>query len=109
MGVQLSVLEKMLASGQESDLLFYSLGNEYLNLNMLDNAEKYLRQSLEMNPKYSAAWKLLGKVLTAEGKNLDAIETFTQGIQVAEERGDIQAAKEMKVFRKRLMSTTESN
>ncbi len=32
----------------------------------------------------------------------DAISAFEKGIEVAEGRGDIQAAKEMKVFLKRL-------
>jgi len=32
-----------------------------------------------------------------------AIEIYTKGIQVADNKGDIQASKEMKVFLKRLL------
>jgi len=54
-----------------------------------------------MIPKYSAAWKLLGKALAESGDQAAAIEAFDQGIAVAEEKGDKQAAKEMQVFRRR--------
>lgn len=95
-------LEAMLARGQDSALLRYSLGGEYLKLNQPDKAAEHLRQAVAKDPKYSAAWKLLGKALADAGHNDEAIKAYEDGIKVAEENGDKQAAKEMTVFLKRL-------
>ena len=62
----------------------------------------HLRKALAHDPKYSAAWKRLGKALTDTGRTDEAIAAYEQGIRAAEEKGDVQAAKEMRVFLKRL-------
>ncbi len=95
-------LEAMLARGQDSALLRYSLGGEYLKLNQPDKAAEHLRQAVTKDPKYSAAWKLLGKALAEAGKKDEAMKAYEDGIKVAEEKGDKQTAKEMAVFLKRL-------
>ena len=95
-------LEAMLTRGQDSALLRYSLGGEYLKLNQPDKAAEHLRQAVVKDPKYSAAWKLLGKALADSGHNNEAMKAYEDGIKVAEEKGDKQAAKEMAVFLKRL-------
>jgi len=95
-------LEAMLARGQDSALLRYSLGGEYLKLNQPDKAAEHLRQAVAKDPKYSAAWKLLGKALADSGQKEYAIKAYEDGIKVAEEKGDKQAVKEMVVFLKRL-------
>ncbi len=95
-------LEAMLARGQDTVLLRYSLGGEYLKLDQFDKAAAHLRKAVEKDPKYSAAWKLLGKALADAGHNDEAIKAYENGIKVAEEKGDKQAAKEMMVFLKRL-------
>ena len=99
-------LEAMLARGQDSALLRYSLGGEYLKLNQFDKAAEHLRQAVEKDPKYSAAWKLLGRALADAGQNDEAIKAYEDGIKIAEEKGDKQAAKEMKVFLKRLLKAS---
>ena len=43
-----------------------------------------------------------GKALTEAGDATQAMQTYRQGIEVAEKKGDKQAAKEMAVFLKRL-------
>lgn len=92
----------MLASGRDNALLRFSLGNEYLKQGDAPSAAEHLRRAVEFDPKYSAAWKLLGKALTeAEAWN-DALAAYRQGMTVAEARGDKQAAKEMSVFAKRI-------
>jgi Tfp pilus assembly protein PilF len=94
--------EKMLAAGRDNALLRFSLGNEYLKQGDPINAAKHLRRAVEHDPKYSAAWKLLGKALAdAEALN-EALTVYLQGIAVAEARGDKQVAKEMGVFAKRI-------
>ena len=93
--------EKMLAAGQDSALLRYSLGTAYQKDGDLDQALQHLASAVQQDPAYSAAWKAYGKVLVEAGKPDDAIRAFEQGIAVAGEKGDIQAAKEMQVFLKR--------
>lgn len=95
-------LEAMLGRGQDSALLRYSLGGEYLKINQAAKAAEHLRQAVAKDPKYSAAWKLLGQALTDSGRKDEAIKAYEDGIKVAEEKGDKQAAKEMMVFLKRL-------
>jgi tetratricopeptide (TPR) repeat protein len=94
-------LEKMLASGQETALLRYSLGAECLKGDDVAGAAAHLARAVELDPGYSAAWKLYGKALAALDRHEEAIAVYERGVAVAEERGDAQAAKEMRVFLKR--------
>ncbi|GIX27959.1 MAG: TPR repeat-containing protein [Burkholderiales bacterium] len=98
----LANLEKLLASGKESALLRFSLGNEYLKQGDAATAIAHLRRALELDRNYSAAWKLLGKALAEAGRPEEALDAYRQGIQVAEKKGDKQAAKEMTVFARRI-------
>jgi predicted Zn-dependent protease len=95
-------LEAMLARGQDNALLRYSLGNEYLKLGQFDKAVEHLQKAVAHDPKYSAAWKFLGHALVEANRGGEAIAAYEEGIRVAEARGDLQAAKEMTVFLKRL-------
>ncbi|NIP73527.1 MAG: tetratricopeptide repeat protein [Gammaproteobacteria bacterium] len=96
-------IEKMLAAGQDNAMLRYSLGNEYLKAGDARRAAEHLRRALEQDPNYSAAWKSYGKALAEAARTDEAIRAYEKGIEVAERRGDKQAAKEMGVFRKRLL------
>ncbi len=95
-------LEAMIARGQDNALLRYGLGGEYLKLQNFDKAVEHLRKAVEKDPKYSAAWKLLGQALASANRKDEAIKVYEDGIKAAEEKGDKQAAKEMMVFLKRL-------
>lgn len=101
-------LEALLAKGPDTPLLRYSLGNEYLKQGEQDQAIAHLAAATRLDPRYSAAWKLHGKALQAAGRQAEAIAILAQGIQVAEERGDIQAAKEMRVFHRRALKELET-
>ncbi len=95
-------LEQLLAGGMDNALLRYGLGNEYLKAGQFDRAIEHFRKTVEHEPNYSAAWKQLGKALTSAGHSADAINAYEQGIRAAEQKGDLQVAKEMTVFLKRL-------
>jgi Tfp pilus assembly protein PilF len=101
-------LEKLLSQGKDSALLRFSLGAEYLKLKQTWVAVYQLRRALEMDPNYSAAWKLLGKALTDAGVLRDALDAYRRGVAIAEQRGDKQAAKEMAVFAQRLEKQLQS-
>lgn len=95
-------LELMLERGQDSPLLRYSLGLECLKSGELVAAIDHLRQALDQNPRYSAAWKALGEAHAKAGSPDRAADVYERGIAAAREAGDIQAVKEMEVFLKRL-------
>jgi predicted Zn-dependent protease len=94
--------ESMLAAGRDNALLRYSLGNEYLKQGDAAKAAEHLRHAVTHDPKYSAAWKLLGRALADVEAWDEALLAYRQGIAVAEARGDKQAAKEMGVFARRI-------
>ncbi len=95
-------LLKLLESGQDNALLRFGIGNAYLNGNDPERARAHLARAVDLDPEYSAAWKLYGKALQQCGEMELAAEVLTRGIQVASDRGDIQASKEMQVFLRRL-------
>lgn len=101
----ISRLEGLLDGPRDGALLRYSLGNEWLKAGDAQRAAAYLRAATERQPDYSAAWKLLGKALTAAGDAAGALAAFENGVATARARGDIQAAKEMAVFARRLRQT----
>ncbi len=98
----LTNLEKLLTAGKDTALLRFSLGNEYLKAGDAQTAATHLRRAVELDPGYSAAWKLLGKALAESGEPVQALTAYRQGIEVAQARGDQQAAREMRVFARRL-------
>lgn len=102
MSTAIENLEKMLAAGKDNALLRFGLGNAYLGAGEPSKAVPHLQKAVEHDPHYSAAWKLLGRALNESGKPQDALAAYRRGIEVAEAKGDIQAAKEMTVFAKRI-------
>ncbi|HSF79489.1 MAG TPA: tetratricopeptide repeat protein [Steroidobacteraceae bacterium] len=95
-------LELMLQRGQDSPLLRFSLGAECLKEGALIAAISHLRHAIELNPGYSAAWKLLGEAHARAGAADRAADVYRRGIETATARGDLQAAREMTVFLRRL-------
>ena len=65
--------EKLLAGGNDNTLLRFSLGNEYLKAGESVSAVNHLKQAVVLDPKYSAAWKLLGRALVESGQPADAL------------------------------------
>jgi tetratricopeptide (TPR) repeat protein len=104
---QIDGLLKMLQSGQDSPLLRFGLGNALLKEGRFEEACEHLAAAVEQDPAYSAAWKLYGKALTELDKVNEAIAIYQQGIEAAENKGDLQAAKEMQVFLKRLQKARD--
>ena len=95
-------LEALLAKGQDNPLLRLTLGELCLKADDAVVAVEHLSKAIELDPQYSAAWKLYGRALAEADRAEEAIAAYTQGIATAEAKGDLQAAKEMRVFLKRL-------
>lgn len=95
-------LEALIKQNPDNVLMHYTLGIEYLRAEELGKAIGALSKAIELQPDYSAAYRELGKALVKLNSNKEAKEIFNKGIAVAEEKGDIQTAKEMRVFLKRI-------
>ena len=106
MGMQEN-LEAMLAAGQDNPLLRFTLGNVLLKQGRAQDAVEHLRQAVRQDPGYSAAWKVYGKALQALGDSQGAVQAYETGIAKARQKGDVQAAKEMGVFLKRLTKSEQ--
>lgn len=108
MNPRIESLEKMLGGPRDGALLRFSLGNEHLNAGDPAKAAQYFQDTVDRDNHYSAAWKALGKALAENGQHVEALAAYEKGISVAEDRGDIQAAKEMTVFAKRIKKALAS-
>lgn len=95
-------LERLLASGRDSAMLRYGLGQALLREEQFAAAEQHLREATRQDPRYSAAWKLLGKSLERLGRGDEAEAVWQRGLEAAREHGDLQSIKEIEVFLKRL-------
>jgi len=98
---QIQAFEAMLAKGQDSEMLRFTLGNAYLAQGDTALAAQHFEEAVKKKPDYSAAWKMLGRALAADERPVEAIEAFDEGLKVAESNGDKQTVKEITVFRKR--------
>jgi Tfp pilus assembly protein PilF len=94
--------ERMLASGRDSALLRYSIGNEHIKAGDYGAAIDALEQAVTLDATYTAAWKLYASALEHAGRHSDALDAYRRGIVVARQRGDRQAEKEMIVFARRI-------
>ena len=105
---QIMNLLKLVGTPRDGALLRFSLGSEYLKSADFETAVAHLRTAVEKDPEYSAAWKLLGRALAENGREEEALASYRRGIEVAEKKGDKQAAKEMTVFARRLEKSIAS-
>lgn len=97
----------MLESGQDNALLRFALGSRLCREGQWSAALEHLYKAVEFDPNYSAAWKLLGRALLETEAYSAAVTVCEQGKAVAEERGDLQAAREMEVFSRRASKQLE--
>lgn len=95
-------LRKQIGGPRDGALLRFALANALFAAGDAAAAARTAGEALAFDADYTAAWKLRGKALAQSGDHPAAIAAFDAGIRAAEARGDIQAGKEMRVFRKRL-------
>jgi len=106
---QIDTFEAMLARGQDSDMLRYTLGNAYYQEKQFADAIKHLQEAINLNPDYSVAWKVLGRVLAEDGQHQAALDAFDSGLAAAAKKGDKQVEKEITVFRRRVVKQLDAS
>ncbi len=100
---RIAMLKQMIVQQPENALYHYTLGKELLNQGQGEEAVEPLKRSIELNPRYTAAYRELGRALTETGHIQEAIAIYQEGIRVGDETGDLQTVKEMRVFLNRLV------
>lgn len=95
-------LRAQIGGPRDGAMLRLALADALLSAGERGPAIAALRDALDFDAGYSAAWKRLGKALAESGDTDGAIQAYEQGIEAATRRGDRQAEKEMQVFLRRL-------
>ena len=94
--------EGLLAAGKDGPMLRLALGAEYLKREDFGSSVRHLTRAVELDPGYSAAWQQLGRAFERTGRTDEAASAWRRGIEVADRRGDAQAAKVMRVWLRRI-------
>ena len=97
-------LEARLAGGQDDAMLRLSLAQLHLRESDWAAARDHAVACLGHDPGQAAASKVLGKALEALGDTPGAAAAYRAGIERARAGGQIQTAREMEVFLRRLES-----
>ena len=80
----------------------FGLAGAYLDAGQPENAVREYRETIRLKPDYSAAHRGLGRALERAGRIPEAIAAYQQGLEIATRNGDLQTAKEIDVFLRRL-------
>ncbi len=92
---RLEALKDFLAAEPDDSFTRYALALEYLALNDTSEGERLLRETIERNASYVAAYHQLGQLLFKLGRSEEAREAYTKGIAAARNIHDHHAASEM--------------
>ena len=106
----IAALERLLSKGQDSALLRYGLASAHLKTEPdadLEQAAQHLKTCLALDPDYTAAYKLLSKVLRDQHQPEAALKILERGILCAQAAKDMQAQREMAVSARRLRKAQE--
>ncbi len=98
---RLNALRKLVEMDPEDAMARWGLGRVYLETRRWAEASAAFTKAIELNPEYSAAYRDLGRAQIELERPGDALQTLGRGIAVAEQRGDLQTVREMRVFAKR--------
>jgi Fe-S cluster biosynthesis and repair protein YggX len=77
------------------EIAHFSLGRALLESGDAAEAAKALQRVLALNPNISKAYQLLGDAQLKTGHRDYAIQTLTEGVNVAQRRGDLMPKNEM--------------
>lgn len=82
--------------------LHFGLGRALAKQGEHAEAAGSFRRATELREDYTAAWRELGRAELARGDAEAAGDAFERGLEASERSGDLQTAREIKVFLKRL-------
>ena len=80
--------KQMAEADTDNELGHFSLGKAYLEAKRFGEATEPLKRAIELNPKLSKAFQLLGEAHAGAGDQAMAIEVWTNGVVLADKQGD---------------------
>lgn len=89
---------KMAQANPDDELAHFALGQALLNADRHAEAIGALKYVTRLNPDFSKAWVLLGEAHVGVGDDLQAVEVWQQGYEVAIKQGHLMPANEIKAF-----------
>ena len=99
---RIAMFKEVLQTDPNDPMVYFGLGQEYMRQGSFAEAIEAFENAVRLNPQYSAAYRSLGECLEKTGQGPKAKEAYEKGIPIAEKLGDLEAAKAMKAFLKRL-------
>lgn len=85
---RIAQFRKMATDDPENELGHFRLGQLLLEDNLFAEAAKSFERTLELSPQFSKVYQLLGECYVKLGQKDKAVEVWTAGYKVADERGD---------------------
>jgi Tfp pilus assembly protein PilF len=92
---RIKALTELLAKNPDDSFSRYALALEYISLGETEDAMTELRNLIQRDPKYLAAYHQLGRLYCKVSNTAKAKEIYRQGIELAIETNDIHAKTEM--------------
>ena len=78
-----------------NELAHFSLGREYINAGLDQQAIESLKRALNINKNLSQAYKMIAQAQLKLGKPQEAVATLTDGVKIADSRGELLPRNEM--------------
>ena len=78
-----------------NELGHFSLGRAYMDAGQFAQAIEPLRRALAINKNLSKAYQLIAQSLIKENRGEEAIATLSEGVKIADARGDMLPRNEM--------------
>jgi len=95
---RLEQLQKLVQMTPNDPMSHYGVGLEYINLKQWDEAAAAFQRAIDADAKYSAAYYHKGRAQINGGKQADARDTLTRGMEVARSAGDWHTQGEMQTL-----------
>lgn len=93
---RLESLKGLVRKNPDNPLGRYGLANEYMTLEMYEEAVTEINAYLKLKDDQGAVYRMLGEALLKLGRKEDAKEAYKKGIEAAESHGHPGMAEEFK-------------
>ena len=92
---RIKALTELLAKNPDDSFSRYALALEYVGLGETDRAIAALKDLIQRDPKYVAAYHQLGRIYCKANNTAEAKKIYRQGIELAAETNDLHEKMEM--------------
>jgi Fe-S cluster biosynthesis and repair protein YggX len=95
MDPRIEQFRKMAEADPNNELGHFSLGRAYMDAEQYAEAAESFERALQLNPNLSKVYQLLATALLKQNLRDAAIARLTQGVKIADERGDVLPRNDM--------------